>query len=139
MLNLALGILFVGSLFLVRRKMGPFRFMNALRRVVGLWFVSLGSLAVIVTVAASIWPDAFGEAVPFNRVLVSVLAFGFAVVLGIWFLRAPTYRPDLGDTMRLMSTEPWPEELERRKGRTWWTGDPRVRSTEPLATDARTI
>jgi len=27
--------------------------------------------------------------------------------------------------MRLMSNEPWSEELERRRGRSWWTGDPR--------------
>jgi hypothetical protein len=139
MRSVVVGILFVGSFFFLLRKMGHARFTNLLRRVAGLWFVSLGTLAILVEIVGTIWPAAFDEKTPTSGVIVLVGVFAVAIAIGVWLLRAPSYRPDLGDTMRLLSTEPWPEELQRRKNRTWWTGDPKITGNESLAPDARTI
>jgi hypothetical protein len=108
--------------------------MNVLRRFAALWFVSLGSIAVVATVAGAIVPDLFpDERITLSYILTTIVASGLFIALGIRWLRAPTYRPDLGDTMRIMSTEPWLEELARRQGRNWWTGDPQPRTTKPLS------
>jgi hypothetical protein len=107
-------------------KMGHARFMNAFRRFAALWFIVLGSLAVFGTVAFAIWPDSFEETpMSAGAELAMATIFGLVVALGVWLIRRPSYRPDLGDTMRFMSTEPWADELVRRQNRTWWTGDPK--------------
>lgn len=115
--------------------MGHARFLNVLRRVAALGFVSLGSLAVIVSLAWIVLPGLFPDVprAPVWGQLIYALLFGFLVALGIHWMRVPTYRPDLGDTMRLVGTEPWPEELARRHGRSWWTGDPRPENAQRLA------
>ena len=82
---------------------------------------------MIVSVAWIVSPGLFPDEPPapaWGKVIYAVL-FGAVAAFGVHWLRAPTYRPDLGDTMRLMSTEPWADELARRQGRSWWTGDPR--------------
>ena len=114
--------------------MGHARYMNVLRRVAGLWFVSLGSLAVLATIVWIVWPGLAPDepsAPTWGKIAEGVL-FALVVVLGIHWMRVPTYRPDLGDTMRFMGTEPWTEELARRQGRSWWTGDPRPKTAQRL-------
>jgi hypothetical protein len=121
------GAPFVAGLFYARHRMGHARFMNVFRRVAALWFVSLGSLAVIASFVWIAWPGFSPDEAPapiWGKVTYGVL-FALVVAFGVHWMRVPTYRPDLGDTMRLMGTEPWPEELARRQGRSWWTGDPR--------------
>jgi hypothetical protein len=126
LLNLAIGTVLFLSILIVSAKMGHARFMNALRRFGALWCVSLGSIAVLGTIASAIWPDSFGESPPsISAALAIVSIFALVLAFGAWLIRTPSYRPDLGDTMRLMSTEPWADELARRQNRTWWTGDPK--------------
>jgi hypothetical protein len=126
---------FIASFLYASYRMGHARFMNVFRRVAALWFVSLGSLAVIVSLAWIVWPGLFPDEppAPVWGQLTYALLFGLVVAFGVHWMRAPTYRPDLGDTMRLMGTEPWPEELARRHGRSWWTGDPRPENAQRLA------
>jgi hypothetical protein len=125
--ELLFTVAFVVVWFSARKKMGTFRFYNAFRRVVAIGFVSLGTLGFIVSLVWTIWPQVFRDEplAPLFGKFVSQVLFVLAAGLGMYLVRAPTYRPDLGDTMRLMSNEPWSEELERRRGRSWWTGDPR--------------
>jgi hypothetical protein len=114
------------GLFYASSRMGHARFMNVFRRVVAIWFVSLGSLAVITSIVWIGWPGLFPDEPPapvWGKVVYAAL-FGAVAAFGVLLMCAPTYRPDLGDTMRLMGTEPWREELARRQGRRWWTGDP---------------
>jgi putative Mn2+ efflux pump MntP len=107
-------------------KRGRFRYRHAVRRFAALWFVVFGTLAVLATVAGAIWPDLAGTTpVSTSAELAIVSVFGLVLAFGIWLIRAPSYRPDLGDTMRFMSTESWADELARRQNRTWWTGDPK--------------
>ena len=125
-INLTIGTALFLSMLVVSAKMGHARFMNALLRVLALWCVSLGSIAVLGTLASAIWPDSFEEPQTSISVLTLVSIFGLVLAFGVWLIRTPSYRPDLGDTMRLMSTEPWADELARRQNRTWWTGDPKA-------------
>ena len=128
------GFAFVVSFSYASYRMGHARFLNVLKRVVALGFVSLGSLAVILSLASIVWPGLFPDEPPAPRwgQLIYALVFGLGAAFGVHLMHGPTYRPDLGDTMRLMSTEPWPEELARRKGRSWWTGDPQPESARRL-------
>jgi hypothetical protein len=110
---------------------------DSFRRVVAIGFVSLGTLGFIVSLVWTGWPEVFRDEPPaplFGK-FVSQVLFVLAAGLGVYLVRAPTYRPDLGDTMRLMSNEPWSEELVRRRGRSWWTGDPRP----PVSHDSHRI
>lgn len=135
--ELIVSVAFLVVWFAVRRKMGAFRFGNAFRRVVAIGFISLGTLGFIVSFVWTSWPEVFRDEPPaplFGKFVTQVL-FVLAAGLGVYLVRAPTYRPDLGDTMRLMSNEPWSEELVRRRGRSWWTGDPRP----PINDDSHTI
>jgi predicted membrane channel-forming protein YqfA (hemolysin III family) len=135
--ELIVSVAFVAVWFTVRWKMGTFRFGNAFRRVVAIGFISLGTLGVIVCLVWTGWPEVFRDEPPaplFGK-FVSQVLFVLAAGFGVYLVRAPTYRPDLGDTMRLMSNEPWSEELVRRKGRSWWTGDPRP----PINDNSHTI
>ena len=135
--ELIVSVAFVAVWFVVRGKMGAVRFGNAFRRVVAIGFVSLGTLGFIVSLVWTGWPEVFRDEPPaplFGK-FVSQVLFVLAAGLGVYLVRAPTYRPDLGDTMRLMSNEPWSEELVRRRGRSWWTGDPRP----PIDDDLHTI
>ena len=125
-INLTLGVALAVSMLLLSFKMGHARFMNAFRRVGALWCIILGNLAVLGTVAGAIWPDIVGEEpMSTSAELATITIFGLVVAFGVWLIRRPSYRPDLGDTMRFMSTEPWADELARRQNRTWWTGDPK--------------
>jgi hypothetical protein len=125
LINLTIGAVLFLSMLVVSAKMGHARFMNALHRFLALWCVSLGSIAVLATVASAIWPDISDERPTSIGVLTTVSLFGLVLAFGVWLIRRPSYRPDLGDTMRFMSTEPWADELARRQNRTWWTGDPK--------------
>jgi uncharacterized membrane protein YqjE len=125
--ELIVSLAFIAVWFAARWKMGSFRFGNAFRRGVAIGFASLGTLGFIVSLVWTFWPQAFRDEPPaplFGK-FVSQVLFVLAAGLGVYLVRMPTYRPDLGDTMRLMSNEPWSEELLRRRGRSWWTGDPR--------------
>lgn len=100
-------------------------FYNISRRVVGLWFVSLGSIAVVVGAAWILWPQ-IDTAAP-DTILVKlavIVAFSLAIGWGVLLLRMPTYRPDLGDKWWIMSSA-WAEQLPTRQDRNWWTGNPR--------------
>jgi hypothetical protein len=128
------------SMPLLSFKMGHARFMNAFRRFAAYWFVCLGTIAVVGTIAVIVWPSAVEESEASIGTLLSIIiVFGLVVVVGLLMLRMPAYRPDLGDTMRFMSTEPWPEELARRRGRSPWTGDPRPTSTGVPPSQPRAI
>lgn len=140
LLNLTIGAALFLSMLVVSAKMGHARFMNAFRRFAALWFVSLASIAVLGTVARAIWPNSFDEPPPsISAALALVSIFSLVLAFGVWLIRAPSYRPDLGDTMRLMSTEPWADELARRQNRTWWTGDPKPPDEKLSAYDRRAI
>ena len=112
--------------------MGHPRFLNVLRRVAALWFISLGTLAGLASFGWIVWPGLFPDEAPIP--IWGKFASGFlcalVVAFGVHWVRVPTYRHDLGDTMRLMDTKPWPEELARRQGRSWWTGDPRPENAQ---------
>jgi hypothetical protein len=125
--ELFFGVAFIAASVALRRRMGAFRFINAFRRFVAIGFASLGTLAVIISLVWIGWPEVFSDepAAPLWGKVAYAFLFGLAATLGVYLMLAPTYRPDLGDTMRLMSNEPWSQELERRRGRSWWTGDPR--------------
>jgi hypothetical protein len=140
LLNLTIGAAMFLSMLVLSAKIGHARFMNAARRFAALWFISLGSLAFVGTVASTIWPDAFAPAPRSTSGDVGLIVIsGLVVAFGIWLIRTPSYRPDLGDTMRLMSTEPWAEELARRGNRAWWTGDPKPTSEKLPNSDRRAI
>src|SRR3954468_8751857 len=120
------------SIFALSKKMGRFRFLNALRRFAAFWFVCLGTLAVVTTIASIIWPGFFdGPRTSTGGSIGLIIVFALVMIVGLRMLHMPTYRPDLGDTMRLMSNEPWPEELARRQGRSPWTGDPSTSTRQP--------
>jgi len=138
--SIVAAIAFVAAIIYARSRLGYFRFSNVLRRVVGLCFVSFPVVGILVTIVGIVWPGAFDAEVTSSSQLVGLVMF-FApfVAVGIWVLRSPTYRPDLGDTMRLVSTDPWSEELARRQNRSWWTGDPKTIPNESVATPPRTI
>jgi hypothetical protein len=128
------------SFLILSFKMGHTRFMNAFRRFAAYWFVCLGTLAVVGTIAAIVWPSSVEESqASIGTQLSIIIVFGLVVVVGLLMLRMPSYRPDLGDTMRFMSTEPWSEELARRQGRSPWTGDPRPTSTGVPPSQPRAI
>jgi hypothetical protein len=128
------------SMPLLSFKMGHARFMNAFRRFAAYWFVCLGTIAVVGTIAVIVRPSSVeGSEASTGAQLSIIVVFGLVVVVGLLMLRMPTYRPDLGDTMRFMSTEPWPEELARRQGRSPWTGDPRPTSTGVPPSQPRAI
>jgi hypothetical protein len=127
---LRLAIVF--GMFILSVKMGHARFMNAFRRFAAFWFVCLGTFAIVGTIASILWPRFFDQPrTSIGSLIALVIVFGLVVAVGARMLRMPTYRPDLGDTMRLMSNEPWPEELARRQGRSLWTGDPLPTSAMP--------
>jgi hypothetical protein len=135
-----LGPGIVLSMFVLSRKMGRFRFRNAFKRFAAYWFICLGTLGAVGSIASIIWPDFFDDSRTSTAGLIAIIiVFSLAVVVGARMLRMPTFRPDLGDTMRLMSNEPWPEELARRQGRSPWTGDPLPRSANPPAPHDRAI
>jgi hypothetical protein len=138
-INLTIGAALFLSMLVVSARMGHARFMNALRRFGALWCVSLGSIAVLGTVASAIWPDVFEEAQTSISAFTTVSIFALVLAFGVWLIRTPSYRPDLGDTMRFMSTEPWADELARRQNRTWWTGDPRPTKGKLSASDGHAI
>jgi hypothetical protein len=121
------GFAVISGFLYARFRMGHARFLNFFRRVAAIWFVSLGTLAAIVELTWAEWPRLFPDepSAPASVKVVYSIVFGAVAVFGVYLMRTPTYRPDLGDTMRLMSTRPWSEELARRQGRSWWTGDPR--------------
>ena len=121
------SLAFVFAFFYTRFRMGHARFLNLFRRVAAIWFASLGTLAVIVELAWIAWPRLFAYEPPAPAAAKVAYSILFAAVagFGVYLMRTPSYRPDLGDTMRLMGTEPWSEELTRRQNRSWWTGDPR--------------
>jgi len=125
--ELFFGMAFLAAMVTLRWRMGAFRFINAFRRFVAIGFASLGTLAVIISLVWIGWPEVFSDEppAPLWGKVAYVFLFGLGAAFGVYLMRAPTYRPDLGDTMRLMSNEPWSQELERRRGRSWWTGDPR--------------
>jgi hypothetical protein len=128
------------SFFILSLKMGHARFMNAFRPFAAYWFVCLGTLAVVGTIAVIAWPSSVEESeAPIGTQLLIIIVFGLVVVVGLLMLRMPTYRPDLGDAMRFMSTKPWSEELARRRGRSPWTGDPRPRPTGVPPSQPRAI
>lgn len=132
------SVAFIVVWFAVRWKMGAFRFGNAFRRVVAIGFVSLGTLVAVVSLVSIGWPEVFSDEPPVPLLGQFVFRVLFVLVggLGVYLLRTPTYRPDLGDTMRLMSNAPWSEELERRRGRSWWTGNPRQPINDDLHTSS---
>jgi hypothetical protein len=101
-------------------------FYNVLRRAIALWFVSLGSVAVVATVVWVIWPQIYtAEPTTIWGKLATIVAFSLAIVWGIVWMRMPTYRPDMGDTLWIMNASSWAEQRARRQDRSWWTGNPR--------------
>src|ERR1700730_6280955 len=112
------------SFLILSFRMGHARFMNAFRRFAAYWFVCLGTLAVVGTIAAIVWPSSVEESPASIGTQISIMiVFGLVAVVGLLMLRMPTYRPDLGDRMRFLSPIPWTDELARRQGRNPWTGD----------------
>src|SRR3954447_15229057 len=99
-INLTIGAAVLVSMLVLSSKVGRARFMNGLRRFAGLWFVSLGSLAFLATLASTIWPNAFPDDRhrPISGDVTLLVISSLVVAFGIWLIRTPSYRPDLGDT-----------------------------------------
>jgi hypothetical protein len=92
------------------------RIVNILFRLVGLWFVAGGSLAIVATVLDALLrgPPRTAEG-PVFYIASTVVAFGCAIALGIVLLKVRSFRGDL----------PPPRDGQRTK---WWTGDIEERS-----------
>jgi hypothetical protein len=120
---------------------GYWVFHNVFRRLIGLWFVTLGSLAVIVVAVWLIWPQLDTTThVTIAEKVAGIGAFSLAIVWGVFLLRLPTYRPDLGDKPWLMSSA-WAEQLPSRRDRNWWTGSPKkgIQSAERFGSDGAAV
>lgn len=118
------------SAFQTRLRTTHPRQFNVVRRVGALSCACLGIYAVIASVLWMVRPGTLPSdpSIPTcERAAITVL-FVVVIALGVRGLRLPTYRPDLGDTARVMRTDSASEELVRRKDRNWWTGAPRSRS-----------
>jgi hypothetical protein len=116
------------------RRIKP-AYSNIVRRVEALWCLCLGTIAVVGSVLWIVRPGTLPSdpSIPiWGRVGLMIL-FALVAILGARGLRAPTYRPDLGDTMRVKNTDSWKGELSRRADRSWWTGEPRSHPNQASA------
>ena len=107
---------------------------NIVRRVEALWCLCLGAIAAVASVLWIVRPGTLPSdpSIPiWGRVGLMIL-FVLVAVLGVTGLRAPTYRPDLGDA-KVKNTDSWKGELARRAGRSWWTGEPRSQPNQASA------
>jgi hypothetical protein len=102
-------------------------YFNIWRRLVALWCVCLGTIAVIGGILWMVRPGTLPSDLStpmWERAAITIL-FVLVVALGVRGLRLPTYRPDLGDAASIMRAEPSSAEAMSRRTRNWWTGDPR--------------
>ncbi|HZE09139.1 MAG TPA: hypothetical protein VE110_10345 [Gemmatimonadaceae bacterium] len=100
---------------------------NVFRRIGAIYSVGLGTILLALTAVSTVQPGIFhtNPSLGIGQRLAVAAIFAFVLAIGVDGLRSPTYRPDLGDTMRgRKSKEAWYQELARRNSRNWWTGEP---------------
>ena len=57
MFSIIVPVLFFGAVLYTRARMGHFRFVNLLRRIIGLSFVSFPILGILMEIAGLVWPE----------------------------------------------------------------------------------
>jgi hypothetical protein len=102
------------------------RTVNVLRRVFGIAATVNGTVFVLWAMSLLVRSQSTlnigGVATSDLGPKVVILGGGVVVLIfGGLMLRAPAYRPDLGDVSWLV--EPQVAAAERRRNRRWWTGD----------------
>ena len=106
---------------------GYWRAYNVLRRFVGLWFAVLGTAMALEGVWWALRPESFPAepATSLAERLAVAAAGAVAAAIGVAVLRAPSFRPDLGDVLWIAAPQEWRAQRAHRRERAWWTGDPR--------------
>jgi hypothetical protein len=105
----------------------PWRLFNIALRLAGL-FTALGAAAglawsILLIVHSSVVAGAQGALADPSLAGLLLFASAWFLILGLGILRAPAYRPDLGDADYLI--DPVGHKLRQvfAPSRTWWTGD----------------
>jgi hypothetical protein len=91
------------------------RTFNILLRLLGIGATFAGAVVVLVFGAGVPAPGAAAPEVSWG----ALVAGGLVALAGLGFLLLPPFRPDQGDEGPLVNP------LRPRRGRRWWTGDPR--------------
>jgi hypothetical protein len=105
----------------------PWKLFNIVMRLAGLFTTLSGGVfltwSVLLIVRAPIVVRVQGTLADPNLAAPLLFAAVWFSILGVGILRAPTYRPDLGDADRLV--DPVGVKLRRvfPPSRSWWTGD----------------
>jgi len=109
---------------------------NVLRRVFGIVATIIGVVfvvqAMVLVLRSQSTLDIGGVPTSELGPKLTILGGGVAVLIfGVLMLRAVVYRPDLGDTSWLV--EPQAAAADRRRDRSWWTGDRKKSSVRTAA------
>ena len=104
--------------------MKPEAFLNVMARIAGFWFTLIGFGFGAWSLYFVLHPDDPRRITPdgSDGLVMNTQVTVIAVLIGAALLSVRTYRPDLGDSA-FSRRDGTPRD--GRKGRSWWTGEPR--------------